>query len=367
MRFTRLALVASTLLGAACSQEPQGEQSQTALATITLPDGCAGPVLGAVSPIAVGCTPVEQTLVPPTVAACSPVTLSAVLLTIENGTPAVKTLVDNVLPADVSSGIVRWTATDAAGNSTFADAVIDGDTAFAVMAGQSLALRDRSQVLDGAGRPAPVSSTGSVCVGVQARVGDIDSLGSVTLQDRAHVFGHITTSRTVSKQNLVTVDGAIVERGSPNLVPAPLVTGAGSVPSTWSSIEADRSVTLAAGTHDNVHVLSRATLRLAAGRHVFASLSIEPQAKLVPDDGLADIVVVGDFSLRGAIASAAGSWVQLTLLGNGTYTFETNFTGTVIAPNASLALGAGRQLSFVGSYYARNIEVRPDVTVRCRL
>lgn len=366
MRFTRLALVASTFLGAAsCSQDP-AEQTSAALISANLSESCAGPVLGAVSPIVVGCSPVDQTLTPPSVTACSPVTITAVLLTIENGTPVVKPLVDNVLPADVSSGIVRWTATDAAGNSAFADAVIDGSSSFSVMATQSLVLRDRVQVLDGAGVPTSVSSAGCVSVGVQAQVGNIDSAGGVRLQDRAHVFGHITTAGTLSKQNLATIDGPVVEHGSPILGATPSVPSVGALPSTWSSVEPDQTVTLAAGTHDNVRVSSRATLRLAPGLHVFASLSIDPHAQIVADEGAANIVVAGDFSLHGSIAPAAGSWVQLTLLGTGTYIFETNFTGTVIAPNATLVLGAGHQLSFVGSYYARDVEIRPDVVVRCR-
>jgi hypothetical protein len=366
MRFTHLAVVASTLLQvASCSLDPDGERNSAALLAGSVPEGCTGPVLGAVSPIRVGCSPVAQNLVPPSVTACSPVTISAVLLTIENGTPVIKPLGDYVLPAGVSSGIVRWTATDADGNSSFADAIIDAST-YSLMAAQSLALRDRTQVLDGQGLPAPVSSVGALSVGVEARVGSINSLGGVTLQDRAHVFGYITTSESVSKQNQVTIDGPVAEHVSPTFGPAPSVAGVGQVPSTWSGIDPDQTITLAAGTHDNVRVSSRATLRLAAGRHVFASLSIEPQANVVPGDGLAEIVVVGDFTLHGSIVPAPGSWLRLTLLGSGTYTFETNFTGSVIAPNATLALGAGQQLSFVGSYYARNIEVRPDVVVRCR-
>ncbi len=49
--------------------------------------------------------------------------------------------------------------------------------------------------------------------------------------------------------------------------------------------------------------------------------------------------------------------------GTNAVVLEANFYGLLIAPEATVRLGVGQQLSFVGQYFAKELEVRPGVEV----
>ena len=350
--------IGETTINYSCSD---AYASASCAGTVTVED-VTPPTIEALAAIQVDCASAATVLTQPVVSDCSDVTLTAELVS-GGQTTALSSL---NLPAGTNSGFVRWTATDAFGNSTSVEqSIVVGGAA--LWANNQLQLRDRSSLLgaDGNAGTAYSSGDGGVQVGVQALVGDIVSVGNVFLQDRANVQGDISTSASVQQQNQVFVGGSISQTTSLNLPALPQIPAVGAVPNTWTSIEPGQSLQLAPGAHGNVSVKTGSTLILEEGQQVFASLSLEPGAvvRLLGSSPF-DIVVVGNFQARGTFE---GATPKLILLSNGYITFETSFSGSVVAPEASLAFGAGQQLTFSGSYYAKNIEVRPDVTVRCGL
>jgi hypothetical protein len=71
-------------------------------------------------------------------------------------------------------------------------------------------------------------------------------------------------------------------------------------------------------------------------------------------------------SHKGLIDAGSGPLSDLFIgyLGTDTALIEAPFTGTIAAPLAKLVVGGNGATSHQGSFFARDIEVYPDVTVR---
>jgi len=67
------------------------------------------------------------------------------------------------------------------------------------------------------------------------------------------------------------------------------------------------------------------------------------------------------------VSCLLGGQLQAITLGfaGATLTMEAPFNGTLIAPNANVAFGAGSGLAFSGSFFGRTLEVRPQSTLIC--
>jgi len=66
---------------------------------------------------------------------------------------------------------------------------------------------------------------------------------------------------------------------------------------------------------------------------------------------------------RAIINSAFAEGLFLGFLGAGSVVVESNFKGTIYAPNASLILGSDTSRTYQGEVTAKNIELRPDSKV----
>ncbi len=229
--------------------------------------------------------------------------------------------------------------------------------------------RDRARVLTGTGAFAAVANLGSTSteLGVQAHLGDVVSVASVLLRDGTTVHGSLTTAGALTRQNQTTVTGTIQEQAElalGNLANPPVDFPSDMGPGL--TLETDATQGLPPGTYGPVHVQSRASLVLAAGDYVLESLSVEPDATIVVASGTR-LFVRDALTYRGRFVDDAGVVTPtfLAYYGTSSVTLEREFRGKLFAESASLALGAGQRLSFAGQFFAKDIEVRPDVTVTC--
>ncbi|MGB7214637.1 MAG: hypothetical protein WBE98_06320, partial [Gammaproteobacteria bacterium] len=123
---------------------------------------------------------------------------------------------------------------------------------------------------------------------------------------------------------------------------------------------------LAPGSYGDVTIKSRSGLSLSTGTYYFESISIEPQATLQLDTSAGPIVafVRNGFDFKGTFQhSGAASDVFFGILGTGTVSLEAALNGTLVVPNATLRFAPANK-TFAGSFFAKSIELEPDLTVR---
>jgi RHS repeat-associated protein len=242
------------------------------------------------------------------------------------------------------------------------DAVVIG-------ANGSLRLSDRVQTRRLDGSPAPVSNAGNTTtnIGADASIGTLTSIASVTLRERARVDGNLATSGTLIRQNGTTVTGSITQ----NAVLTPLNVfswtvfwpdqNAGDVTVPSSAVR-----DLSARAYEDVVVRTGGELRLSGGIYHLGSLIAEPGSRLVVDRSQAPVVVYvsGTLIYRGQTVSGGGPEGDflITFLGPGNVVIEQPFTGTIVAPEASVTLAATAAGSR-GSFFARDVEIQPAMLV----
>jgi hypothetical protein len=232
----------------------------------------------------------------------------------------------------------------------------------------SLQLDDRAVLAETGGGfaiSAGVGATG-LSTGTDVSIGTLWSVGPVVLRDRAHVHGDVNTTSTLSRGNQTIVDGAI------NLAPViqPLAVTSWTVNFPGSSagnvnLAPGAQRTLAPGGYDAVTLNAGATLRLSSGTYFFQSLDVEPQARIsltATPTAPVFIYVVGNIMYRGTIVTGSGQTPNLLLgaLTNQPIFIESPFTGTLVAPNASVTV---RATGDVGAFFAKSLEIGAGVTI----
>jgi len=264
---------------------------------------------------------------------------------------------------------LRWTATDAAGNTSQIDQELV--VATGLRANRRFTLNDRARVQLPTGALAPISNNGSerVHIGVDARVGSIASIGGVSLADRSRVEGFVTSAGSIERQNQSIVTGAVTAFASVSLPPFP--TAQVNFPALPGNVqlEPDQQLTVQPGGYVNMVIKSRAKLFLAGGDYYTNVLQLEPQSEVILDSGTTRLFVRNSVIYRGTFKPPSGGAFALVLTYTGTSTvpLESPFQGTLFAPNASLTLGTGGPQQFKGHFLAKELEVRPDTVVTCGL
>jgi hypothetical protein len=271
--------------------------------------------------------------------------------------------------ADPSLGETKQAATGDASLVAVAPAgVLRG--AVALSAASSLKVGDRAKVMDASGAPASIASlgTGTLELGVDSNVGDLWSKGPLFLRDRSRVNGTAEVAGTVTRQNATTVTGGVLS--NPNLVGVAAATlGAtfGTPCGGQVSLEPGKVRTLSPDSYGDVSVKSGATLTLKSGRYTLNSLQLESQGKLALDvaEGPVVLFVKSSFTFRGSVSSPADATQSLLIeyAGTSTASIEAPFRGTIVAPNAKLALATVQGAGHQGSFFAKDIEVFPDVRI----
>jgi hypothetical protein len=251
----------------------------------------------------------------------------------------------------------------------------------ALGATDTLRLADRALVREPSSDAARarVTNVGSTetNLGVDTRTGPLVSGTNVTIRGLnnqsyiANVIGDLQTAGTVTLQNNAKVKGQTLERQTivAKQIPFPV-----TVPATIGApqyVNPDGALTLGPGNYGDVQVFSRGTLTLHAGVYFMNNFRLEPQAHVVLENASTpvSIYVRADFQYRGTFQEQATGALQgnvfVGVLGSTYVTLEAPFVGTIVAPNSTLTL-ATVQGGHTGSFFARIIEVRPDVVVTHR-
>ena len=207
-------------------------------------------------------------------------------------------------------------------------------------------------------------SRGPIDIGVEARVGEVVTIGSAVLRDRAAVCGVVRANGTITAGNGVTSAGLL--SGQANTVPSLDWSVTFPPPSRDVFLAPDATGTLAPGSYGQVTVSSRATLSLSAGSYFFTRLTVEPQGRLVANESGGPVTLHVRTSLvwRGDILQTGGTGLLVGYFGTADVVVERAFAGTLIAPSARVTLASITSPGFVGRFFADRLEARPDALIR---
>lgn len=280
------------------------------------------------------------------------------------GLPVTVTSSLGTAPPLVGTSTITWTATDSQGRTATASQEITRTPT--LLASNSIRIADRAVVQTGAEAVIASIGQGGVTVGTDTRVGAILSLGGIDLRDRAHILGSARSSGRISIGNQVRLDGGIFPFHAPAVGLFPeLAPQSFSVGSVTVHLEPSQTASRSPGLYRSIILKSRAVLSLAPGDYFLDALQLEPQSRVVLS-GKTRIFINRSAILRGSIVLQGAAEISLYYNGATQLTVEQPFDGKLVAPKALVSLGAGNALTFTGSLFAKDIEVRPDVVVTCR-
>ncbi len=245
-------------------------------------------------------------------------------------------------------------------------------TALARFVGEDgITLADRTVVDDAASKLAPIAtSVGAVELGVEAKTGDIYSIGAVTLRNNARVDGTVRALGQVTVGSGATITGTTVT--TPDLKPLAVRRWVVTIPATFSSgrtVDADQTAALGPpGAYGDVLVNSRGTLTLSSGTYFLKSLAIQSGATVRVDQSGGPLIlyVLDSFAYRGSVVSTTGASVNLMVgyLGTAPVLIEARFGGTFVAPYATLTLGSTIPAQYSGAFFAKVLATGPAAHVR---
>jgi hypothetical protein len=274
------------------------------------------------------------------------------------------------LALDLGAHQIRWTVRDNVGN--FATAIEVVNVTSSVYATNGTMVRDGAKLRSETSNRAPIGngSAGQIELGSTAQSGHVRSLGSVFLRDRAQVFGPVFSRGPITTQNGVITEGLF--RNNTFTLAAPVIptfqVRAGSVN---INLEPDTTRVLSPGIYRDLNVKSRAVVFLDPGVYNFASVTIEPDAKIqLRANGVYTLIISAGLTYRGTVVYPAGFQGKLVIgyVGTSTAFLERRLSRTdFYAPNAKVMLGASGVETFTGSVFAREIEIAAHATVTCDL
>jgi hypothetical protein len=225
-------------------------------------------------------------------------------------------------------------------------------------------IRDRVIVLGG-----KVGSAAYVEDGVESRVDDVVSSGTVFLRDRSVVNHDVVAGGTVSKQNGVVVGGTIQQNTAvpPFTIPTQTV-----IPGTQDIFLASgQSLSLNPGSYRNVHPYAGSSLTFRTGVYNLLTLFVESSTVTLTFDvtngpifiNVSDQLRFGDNMKMNLVGSQDAHLVRFYTnssdqLKLGT---DTKFFGVVVAPNAQIY--AYSRTTIQGALYGREVWVDTDSTL----
>jgi len=270
-------------------------------------------------------------------------------------------------PANFAPGEteVDWTATDAFGKTTTLAQLVEQQPS--IVARQGIQVDDRAAVAVSGAVPTLVAlGPQGVKIGVEAVVGDVFSIGAISLADRAHALGTLVSQAAITRGNGVVTGvtqqfSTVVTGTFPDFSHPAVSTG-----STDVILQPDQVRSLAPGHYRSLVVNSRAKLTLSPGAYSFTSVDFEPQSTLFLS-GATELDLTQSLIWRGGVSMSPGTPLPTVFYsGTNQIVLETNGSLHLIAPNAFVVLGAGSSLTFNGTIAANSVELRPDVKLTCQ-
>jgi hypothetical protein len=247
----------------------------------------------------------------------------------------------------------------------------------ALVADGELKIGDRVLIKNEAGAPVPISNSGTAFtkLGVSARVGTVRSQATIELANKARIEGDARSGAGVTLQSEAVVTGSTVLNTSLAPFTNETITTDFGAPSLGdivleppSSPSTERVTTLAPGTYGKLIAKTGNRVNLSGGIYHVGELQVEPQARLVLSDAdqAVRVNVKTTLLFKGKVQSVTGEHpaFRLVYVGTAPTVVEPPFSGTLIAPRASVRLASVTPpAQHVGSFFAKNLEVSPDVTV----
>lgn len=184
------------------------------------------------------------------------------------------------------------------------------------------------------------ASTGALSIDTDGNIADsIWSVGPVTLRDRTVVAGNATSGGTVSAINGATVSGTTTQNTT---VQTRTVTISVNFPtSTNNQTVATDLGTLAPGAYGTFNFNSGGAVTFSAGTYFFQGLSFNSGStiRINSSAGSVFIYVMSTLAFQRATQTLVGgnaNALRIVCFGSGTVFMQMAFTGTVVAPAATL-------------------------------
>jgi len=243
----------------------------------------------------------------------------------------------------------------------------------AVAATRTLTIDDRAQVQAGTGSAGAVvqvgpTTAGSTTVRPDAVIPTLWSAAPATLSDRVHVLGPVFSNAALTEGSSVVVSGAITSAA--NTVRPRAVSWSVILPTSPGgaiTVNAGQSTVLGAGRYGSVTVNSQGTLTLSAGVYVADSLTLNAAGTIKIDDsaGPVSIYVLSSLTDHGTLTGKASATpkVVLAYLGSSAIVFDSSFSGSIVAPFASVTYRPSVS-TIVGGIFAQDVEIGAGVIVK---
>ena len=261
------------------------------------------------------------------------------------------------------------------------------DYNLAMLATELVQLNDRAYCVDLQGNYCPVASYGSdgntpygVVLGVQAKVGNIYSARSVFLRDRSLVFGNIETDGIVERQSqTVGISGMVSENADQEklygVIYAPVLENVSldNVDFTTKNYRAFNtnetaiaSRDLGVGAANTSFIFNSYSQLIVDGnqRKQASGVQFQAGAKLNVLSGSLEMHVGKNFQWNGEIIAEnmikAAQNIIVYYYGTETVYVQTNFAGTIVAPNAEIVVGQAYGKRYYGAIFAKRIVVHQN-------
>jgi RHS repeat-associated protein len=248
----------------------------------------------------------------------------------------------------------------------------EGILSYGIYSLSSTQINDRAICKTLSGNYAKIGcSNGNVNIGVGAKIGDVFGRGEITLRDYSVINGDIYTETKVTRQNNVTISGkTYIKKIDDNTLPPVINTADISFEGTPQDVfmmEPDKELSLSPGKYWQVSIKSRANLYLTSGTYYFNNLEMDINSNLVLDEsaGPIKIYVKNNVALGANIKHIGISEEEgakrffMGYLGTNTIVFGNSFSGTFVAPKASVILGQSVKV-LKGMFIANNIALHQD-------
>ena len=202
------------------------------------------------------------------------------------------------------------------------------------------------------------ASTGALSIDTDGNIADsIWSVGPVTLRDRTVVAGNATSGGTVSAINGATVSGTTTQNTT---VQTRTVTISVNFPtSTNNQTVATDLGTLAPGAYGTFNFNSGGAVTFSAGTYFFQGLSFNSGStiRINSSAGSVFIYVMSTLAFQRATQTLVGgnaNALRIVCFGSGTVFMQMAFTGTVVAPAATLNF-QGSSITYSGAFFGLSI------------
>lgn len=293
-----------------------------------------------------------------------------------DGQPLTWTLFGNTATVDSATGVCPLVpgsplCSEKVGGLACCESLLNCDSAndIVLYASERLALADRVQIVgdDGVvpGKVVSLAPSG-ISLGVGSSVGDLISSGPVVLADQARLLGTVLTGSVIDPGENNVIVGPVADEAD---IVAPSLSGlGGSFPGVGGvDILVERGVTrvLEPGSYGALDVRGGGLLRLRSGRYAFSTILMHHDSLLEVDTTLGAVIVHAEGAVSWA-ADPAGSYdlakFALVHHSSGDIVVEAPFGGTLISAEGGVSLRTAG-IPYYGSFFARRIEVHPDVVI----